>query len=77
MNAAILTGANTAFPRRKGNLRASRFFMPVLTKGNVYRESPDQTAFPEYRIRQDPLAFSTGSHTGPGAFGMAISRRLC
>lgn len=33
--------------------------------------------FPEDKIRYDPLACSIGSHTGPGAFGMAITRRLC
>lgn len=35
-----------------------------------------QKAFPKYQIRYDPLTFSIGSHTGPEAFGMAISRRL-
>ena len=33
-------------------------------------------AFPGYEIRYDPLSFSIGAHTGPGAFGMAVSRRV-
>lgn len=33
-------------------------------------------AFPGEEIRYDPLALSIGCHTGPGAFGMAVSRRL-
>lgn len=35
-----------------------------------------QEVFPEGTIRYDPLAFSIGCHVGPGAFGMAVSRRL-
>lgn len=33
-------------------------------------------AFPGEEIRYDPLALSVGCHTGPGAFGMAVSRRV-
>lgn len=33
-------------------------------------------AFPGEEVRYDPLALSIGCHTGPGAFGMAVSRRL-
>ncbi len=33
-------------------------------------------AFPGRDIRYDPLAFSIGSHVGPGAFGMAVSKRV-
>lgn len=32
--------------------------------------------FPGEEIRYDPLALSIGCHTGPGAFGMAVSRRV-
>lgn len=32
--------------------------------------------FPGEDIRYDPLALSIGCHTGPGAFGMAVTRRL-
>lgn len=32
--------------------------------------------FPGEEIRYDPLALSVGCHTGPGAFGMAVSRRV-
>lgn len=32
--------------------------------------------FPGEDIRYDPLALSIGCHTGPGAFGMAVSRRI-
>ena len=32
--------------------------------------------FPGEYIRYDPLALSIGCHTGPGAFGMAVSRCL-
>lgn len=32
--------------------------------------------FPGEEIRYDPLALSIGCHTGPGAFGMAVSRRI-
>lgn len=32
--------------------------------------------FPEDELRYDPLALSVGCHTGPGAFGMAVSRRI-
>ncbi len=32
--------------------------------------------FPGEEIRYDPLALSIGCHTGPGAFGMAVTRRL-
>lgn len=35
-----------------------------------------QEAFPGRTIRYDPLAFSIGCHVGPGAFGMAVSKRL-
>ena len=35
-----------------------------------------QEVFPGRTIRYDPLAFSIGCHVGPGAFGMAVSRRL-
>lgn len=31
--------------------------------------------FPDEDIRYDPLALSIGCHTGPDAFGMAVSRR--
>lgn len=34
------------------------------------------SAFPGRDIRYDPLAFSIGSHVGPGAFGMAVSKRV-
>lgn len=33
-------------------------------------------AFPGEDIRYDPLALSIGCHTGPDAFGMAVSRRV-
>lgn len=33
-------------------------------------------AFPGRTIRYDPLAFSIGCHVGPGAFGMAVCKRL-
>ena len=33
-------------------------------------------AFPGRDIRYDPLAFSIGCHVGPGAFGMAVSKRV-
>lgn len=32
--------------------------------------------FPEEEVHYDPLALSIGCHTGPGAFGMAVSRRV-
>ena len=32
--------------------------------------------FPGEEIRYDPLALSIGCHTGPGAFGMAVTRRI-
>lgn len=32
--------------------------------------------FPEEGVHYDPLALSIGCHTGPGAFGMAVSRRI-
>ena len=32
--------------------------------------------FPGEEIRYAPLALSIGCHTGPGAFGMAVSRRV-
>jgi len=35
-----------------------------------------QAAFPNEDVRYDPLAFSIGSHTGPGAFGMAVCKRV-
>ena len=35
-----------------------------------------RSAFPGRDIRYDPLAFSIGSHVGPGAFGMAVSKRV-
>lgn len=35
-----------------------------------------QEVFPGRTIRYDPLAFSIGCHVGPGAFGMAVSKRL-
>jgi len=35
-----------------------------------------RAAFPGEDIRYDPLAFSIGCHTGPGAFGMAVCRRV-
>lgn len=35
-----------------------------------------QEAFPGRIIRYDPLSFSIGCHTGPGAFGMAVFKRL-
>lgn len=35
-----------------------------------------QEVFPRRTIRYDPLAFSIGCHVGPGAFGMAVSKRL-
>lgn len=35
-----------------------------------------QEVFPGRLIRYDPLAFSVGCHVGPGAFGMAISKRV-
>lgn len=34
-----------------------------------------QEAFPGETIHYDPLAFSIGCHVGPGAFGMAVSKR--
>lgn len=34
-----------------------------------------QEAFPGETIHYDPLAFSIGCHTGPGAFGVAISKK--
>lgn len=34
-----------------------------------------QEAFPGRTIHYDPLAFSIGCHVGPGAFGMAVSKR--
>nr|WP_326183814.1 DegV family protein [uncultured Oscillibacter sp.] len=34
-----------------------------------------QEAFPGRAIHYDPLAFSIGCHVGPGAFGMAVSKR--
>lgn len=34
-----------------------------------------QEVFPGRLIRYDPLAFSIGCHVGPGAFGMAVSKR--
>ena len=42
------------------------------------REWTDLAArtFPNETIRYDPLALSIGCHTGPGAFGMAVTRRL-
>ena len=33
-------------------------------------------AFPGEEIQYDPLSLSIGSHTGPGAFAMGISRRI-
>lgn len=33
-------------------------------------------AFPEEELRCNPLSLSVGCHTGPGAFGMAVSRRV-
>lgn len=33
-------------------------------------------AFPGEEILYNPLALSIGCHTGPGAFGMAVSRRI-
>lgn len=35
-----------------------------------------RSAFPGRDIRYDPLAFSIGCHVGPGAFGMAVSKRI-
>lgn len=35
-----------------------------------------QEAFPGRKIRYDPLAFSIGCHVGPGAFGMAVFKRI-
>lgn len=35
-----------------------------------------QELFPEQAPHYDPLTCSIGSHVGPGAFGMAITRRL-
>lgn len=35
-----------------------------------------QEAFPGRTIHYDPLAFSIGCHVGPGAFGMAVSKRV-
>lgn len=35
-----------------------------------------RSAFPDRDIRYDPLAFSIGCHVGPGAFGMAVSKRV-
>ena len=35
-----------------------------------------QELFPEQTPHYDPLTCSIGSHVGPGAFGMAITRRL-
>lgn len=35
-----------------------------------------QEVFPGRTIRYDPLTFSIGCHVGPGAFGMAVSKRL-
>lgn len=32
--------------------------------------------FPGEDVQYDPLALSIGCHTGPGAFGMAVTRRL-
>ena len=33
-------------------------------------------AFPGEEIQYDPLSLSIGSHTGPGAFAMGISRKI-
>lgn len=35
-----------------------------------------KAAFPGEDIRYDPLALSIACHTGPGAFGLAVSRRI-
>lgn len=35
-----------------------------------------QEVVPGRLIRYDPLAFSIGCHVGPGAFGMAVSKRV-
>lgn len=35
-----------------------------------------RSAFSGRDIRYDPLALSIGSHVGPGAFGMAVSKRV-
>ncbi|MDY3282507.1 MAG: DegV family protein [Dysosmobacter sp.] len=35
-----------------------------------------RAAFPGRDIRYDPLACSIGCHVGPGAFGMAVSKRV-
>lgn len=48
---------------------------PTKTAEREWRKMT-QKAFPNNQVRYDPLAFSIGSHTGPGAFGMAISRRI-
>ena len=44
-------------------------------EGEAWRALAAET-FPGEEIRWDPLALSIGCHTGPGAFGMAVSRRL-